>query len=382
MGKPGSAILKDIMAAPANARDKMIMDYLSARNVPSWSFQWRPIRVSATIDGKDYTLEYYVAPDYLSLGDDGDFFRVPLTPKVAQAFADEMDAILPSRRMVNEIYANATARLLPKPISGNDASLGDWAKHEIMVQQQMKAHGLPGGTFLAGHLKDIVVGPKLDGSKVAIYGWHDESGALSKGVPNGPIQPYSTIHESGYVDYAHGTRLVRQKAYLNGSTVDLREIFADPKLAVLVSDHAAIPPISPNGTFNPRYPYGGGGFVQAAFVRTSTDQTSRLAASAADAFARGDDIKACQTVLVALGYDLGAAGADGVLGPKTAAAVKKFQAAEGITQTGTLDEVTKKRLQARAASLKPSFFNRTSTKVGGAIVALLGLGFLAKKALF
>ena len=77
MGKPGSAILKDIMAAPANARDKMIMDYLSARNVPSWSFQWRPIRVSATIDGKDYTLEYYVAPDYLSLGDDGDFFRVP-----------------------------------------------------------------------------------------------------------------------------------------------------------------------------------------------------------------------------------------------------------------------------------------------------------------
>jgi hypothetical protein len=375
MGKLGSTILKEIMAAPASSRDKMILDLLSARNIPSWSFEWRPIRVTASIDGKPYTLEYLVAPDYLSLGVDDDFFRIPLTPKVAQAFADEMDAILPSRRMVNEIYANAPGKLQPQSIAGNKATLEDWAKHEILVQQQMKAHGLPGGTFLAGHKKDIVVGPGLDGSRVAIYGWHDESGALTGGKANAPIQPYSTIHDSAYTDYAHGTRLVRQKGYLNGEAVDLRELFVDPKLSILVSDQ---------GPFKPRYPFtaGGGGIEQAAFVRTDTSQTSRLAAQAVDAFSKGDDVRAAQTVLVALGYDLGAAGADGVLGPKTSAALKKFLASEGITQTGTLDDVTKKRLQTRAQNLKPGFFQRTEVKVGGALVAALGLGFLAKKAFF
>jgi hypothetical protein len=44
MGKLGSTILKEIMAAPASSRDKMILDLLSARNIPSWSFEWRPIR--------------------------------------------------------------------------------------------------------------------------------------------------------------------------------------------------------------------------------------------------------------------------------------------------------------------------------------------------
>jgi hypothetical protein len=168
---------------------------------------------------------------------------------------------------------------------------------------------------------------------------------------------------------------VRQKGYLNGEAVDLRELFVDPKLSILVSDQ---------GPFKPRYPFtaGGGGIEQAAFVRTDTSQTSRLAAQAVDAFSKGDDVRAAQTVLVALGYDLGAAGADGVLGPKTSAALKKFQASEGITQTGTLDDVTKKRLQTRAQNLKPGFFQRTEVKVGGALVAALGLGFLAKKAFF
>lgn len=373
MGKPGSSILKEIIASPAGAREKLIMDYLSARNVPSWSFQWRPVRVTATVDGKPYTLEYLVAPDYLSLGDDEDFFRVPLTPRVAQAFADEMDAILPSRRMVNEIYANASARLVPQAIAGNKATLEDWGKHEILVQQQQKAHGLPGGTFLAGHKKDIVIGPSLDGSRVAIYGWHDESGALTGGKANAPIQPYSTIHGSEYTDYAHGTRLIRQKGYLNGAPVDLREIFVDPKLSVLVSDQ---------GPFKPRYPYGGDGFEQAAFVRTDVSQMNRLASQASEAFSRGDDVRAAQMVLVSLGYDLGASGADGVLGPKTTAAIKKFQASEGITQSGVLDEATKKRLQARAKSLSPGFFQRREVKAGGAVLALLGLGFLAKKAWF
>lgn len=145
MGKPGSAILKEIMAAPMSGREKLIYDNLPESERAESAVPVASGACDVMIDGKDYSIEYMVAPDYLCLGDDEDYFRVPLTPKVAQAFADDMDAILPSRRMVDEIYAQANARLIPKSIAGNKATLEDWAKHEIMVQQQQKSLGIPAG---------------------------------------------------------------------------------------------------------------------------------------------------------------------------------------------------------------------------------------------
>ena len=51
--------------------------------------------------------------------------------------------------------------------------------------------------------------------------------------------------------------------------------------------------------------------------------------------ASGDAVKALQTALIALGYDVGKnTQADGKFGPATAAAVRKFQADEGLPVTG------------------------------------------------
>lgn len=362
--KPGSQILKEIMAAPPSARSKMVYDLLMARNVPSWQYNWRPVVIRDVADGKSQSLEVMVSPDYLCLGDDDDFFRIPLTPKVAQAFADEMDAILPSRKLVNEIYEQSNGKLTPMPIADNKATLTDWAKHEIQVQQQQKAQGFYSGMFLAGHKKDIVTGPNLNGSRVAIYGWHRGSGD--------PIQPYSTIHDADYMDYAHGTRLVRRHAELNGEDVDLYDIFSNPKLASLVSDQ---------GPFKPRYPYkpptDEGGVM--AFGRTSA--TSSLAASASKSLSPSTmSVQAAQSILQSLGYDLGPSGADGKIGDKTRAAISKFQGDNGLPQTGTLDDATK----AKLAEKRPRSFRLTSTQkkmawAAGGTVAVLGLGFLAKR---
>jgi hypothetical protein len=53
-----------------------------------------------------------------------------------------------------------------------------------------------------------------------------------------------------------------------------------------------------------------------------------------------------QKFLVASGYDLGPAGADGIYGPKTKAAVAAFQASAGIPPTGTVDLATKAAITA------------------------------------
>lgn len=57
-----------------------------------------------------------------------------------------------------------------------------------------------------------------------------------------------------------------------------------------------------------------------------------------------------QSMLIALGYDLGSSGADGDFGPKTRAAVTAFQNAEGLTPSGAVGPETRAALQAAWAT--------------------------------
>ena len=61
--------------------------------------------------------------------------------------------------------------------------------------------------------------------------------------------------------------------------------------------------------------------------------------------ATGDDVKECQQILDALGYDIGKTGADGKYGDKTAAAVKSFQKANGLQADGVCGPLTWEALE-------------------------------------
>lgn len=235
----GSSIIKELADLPLEKRQPRIAQLLLEGQHPSWVTAMRPIVVEKTIDGKNYRLEYFVSPDYVALGDDEDYFRVPLIPSVAQGFADNHEAMLPTTQIVDSIYFDKGAtHLIPKPLV-NKGKIREWADHDIAIQQQFKALGLKPGMLVAGHKKDIVV-PSVLG-RVAIYGWHDESGANTKGVPNAPIQSYTTVHDDQFADYSHGTRLVYRVANLNGSPVDLATLCSDPKLYSLVSKSPCVP---------------------------------------------------------------------------------------------------------------------------------------------
>ncbi len=54
------------------------------------------------------------------------------------------------------------------------------------------------------------------------------------------------------------------------------------------------------------------------------------------------DVKSAQKALKAKGYDAGAS--DGAMGPRTRAALRKFQKAEGLHVTGQLDAETRSKL--------------------------------------
>ena len=70
-------------------------------------------------------------------------------------------------------------------------------------------------------------------------------------------------------------------------------------------------------------------------------------------FTEGDDVKELQQALIGLGFSCGSYGADGEYGDCTEMAVRAFQAAKGLKQTGEYDADTHKALMA-ALDVKPT----------------------------
>jgi len=55
----------------------------------------------------------HVSPDYLAIGSDSDFVRVPMALPTARAIAWESGCSLPTKKLVDLIWAQATVKLSP-----------------------------------------------------------------------------------------------------------------------------------------------------------------------------------------------------------------------------------------------------------------------------
>jgi hypothetical protein len=212
--------------------EERVATELLAGNLPEVHRQWQTIRTEITdANGRTHTAEYQVLPDYLSVGSDADFIRVPLTPQTAQRIADAFGCSLPTRKMVEDITRAATVRLTPQPLTAAREAVGTFVQHHRLIEEQWgdRPRGL-----VAGIKKDIVLTNRLGERprRVAIYGWHHPDGR--------PIQDLTIVHHNGYVDYSHGVRLVRREILVNGRPRDIRHVLIDPLLHPLLSDEGPV----------------------------------------------------------------------------------------------------------------------------------------------
>ena len=227
----GSAFALSIAALPLEEREQKILAEVKAGNVPPFLRKLVPVAVSAGT----FKASYFVAPDYLAIGSDDDFFLTPLSPLTAQAIADRLDSILPTPKMVDDIYAAATVKLSPAPIPPSPAmtSVAVFLRHNEIVRAVRGEK--PPGPLVAGHKKDVVIANRLfkTPGKVAIYGWHKPDGK--------PIQPLYMGHSASHVDYSHGIRLVSRQMMVNGVATTIEEVLADPDRAPLLSNEGPMP---------------------------------------------------------------------------------------------------------------------------------------------
>jgi len=213
-------------------RDAATRSTLLAGNIPEFLWRLQPVTLQAELNtGKMVSVTVCVSPDYLAVGSNEDFVRVPLGLRAAVDVSEQLGFMLPTTKIVDAIYAQAGIRVQPQPMEpGSDMrSTPYFVRHDRLIRNQTAEKGAILGRLVAGQKKDIVITNRLldHPGRVAIYGWHRNNGT--------PIQPLSTVHGENYADYSHGVRLVSNIAYVNGKEHPLRDILQDAQLATAVS---------------------------------------------------------------------------------------------------------------------------------------------------
>lgn len=226
----GRALLAGLSANPI-ARDAAIRDLLISGRMPSW-MKPVPVKVAMVLGGRLRSLTYFAMPDYLTLGTDADHVSVPMSYANAKAVADAYGMRLPTRRMVEQIYAAAAARLAPhpQPAGADMRSTAYVLREDALIEAEKTARGVAPGALVAGHKKDLVDSPRASANpgREAIFGWQQANGV--------PIQPLSFAHDTSYDDYSQGARLIAPEAVLDGEKVPIEKILKDQTLCPLLSD--------------------------------------------------------------------------------------------------------------------------------------------------
>lgn len=239
-------------------REDLIVRQVLSGNVPD-SLRYlheitftTPIVDSVPILRKPHTISLWVACDYVSIGNNEKFLRMPMGPLAAQEIADALNCVLPTPLMVDRIHeaSQGIIEFFPfRPVSDRNCKPMVFEDSNNAINALMRASGYHFGQFISGLKKDIVITGKLMNNpryakNVAIYGWYRLNGT--------PVQPVHVKHVNYYVDYSHGVRLVGKQCTVDGKVMDIPTILQSPELHRLLSNEPD-PIAAPSYAGHPRY---------------------------------------------------------------------------------------------------------------------------------
>lgn len=233
----GSQFVHYVSNMDSRDREQAILEEISKGNLPDFLRKLVPVKLRGELaSGKDVIATIFVTPDYLAIGSDSDFLRIPMNLHSAVAVAQRFGFVLPTRKMVDAIYQQARYHLVPQPLPAGPQmrSTDYYWTHNELIENQTRAIGAQLGDLVSGDKKDVVMSNRLAMhlGRIAIYGWHRGAGE--------PIQPLSTVHGANYADYSHGIRLVSEWAVVDGKVQSVRDILHDPSSATILSDEGPI----------------------------------------------------------------------------------------------------------------------------------------------
>ncbi len=230
----GSAFMKRIATLPLAEREEEIFRAISSGNVPDFLRNTVTLKGEfADSAGRLHQVIYETMPDYLAVGSNLNYCRIPMNPYTAQNLAYQFGASLITAKLSDHIYQMATVKLTPfnyLPVGNANELVSKFEEHNTQIEKQLGELGGKPGQLVAGIKKDIILTTRnaAQPGKVVLYGWHKPDGK--------PIQPVYSGHIYWYVDYSHGIRLINNQVLIDGKRCMFTDILKDPLRYKIFSD--------------------------------------------------------------------------------------------------------------------------------------------------
>ncbi len=229
----GSQFCERVAKLEHREREKEVVKSILSGNVPMKSRDMAGIKVS--LSGKDELTghaTYYVMRDYMAIGSDEDYVRMPLTPNSAMQICDRTNCLLITEKISDDVYSAAECRVEPHPMTSDREQVSAFVIHNNAIEDAIHDHGE--SPLVAGIKKDLVITNRLKekSHRVAIYGWHYSDGRI--------IQPLYVGHVDWYTDYSHGLRLMSNRMLIDGTPWDVREVLMHDTYNELLSREGPI----------------------------------------------------------------------------------------------------------------------------------------------
>jgi hypothetical protein len=207
----GSEFLRMTAGLSPGEREDAIYAEVMRGNVPEFLRHLVPVQLT-NAPGRDpaparpattpLEATIWVMPDYLSIGSDQDFVRIPMNALTATRIALELGLLLPTAKVVDAVHRQAAIRVQPHPLRPTGAMTTNeyYQHHEDVVAADIGTY--PRGAIVSGHKKDVVVAihKRNRPGSLSLYGWLRPDGE--------PMQKISDAHDADYADYAQAVRLV------------------------------------------------------------------------------------------------------------------------------------------------------------------------------
>jgi hypothetical protein len=236
----GAEFIRSLGNRQGEERENRIFEQLRAGNMPASLRTFYAVRTTAKDRaGNEKEIEYWVTPDVLMIGSESESVRIPVDPVTAQRLADHFRCLLPTARMVEQIYQAATKKQVfiyggyaDTPRAHLQIASSAYLDHSRKIDAKLH-HGQVLSAVLgltAGHKKELVITDNYfrEGkAKLAYYGAHDSKGKPTEvgEIDKKKIRDKASVaHAPWYVDYSHGVRLVWPKMKVAGAERDVAEV--------------------------------------------------------------------------------------------------------------------------------------------------------------
>ena len=238
----GSQFMTSVASMTFDQREAEIYKQISLGNIPDFMRGFKKIQSSfQDANGILHAIVYEVTPDYLCIGSDDDFCRIPMGPITAQKLANLFGASMPTPKLVDDIYVKADVKLAPvtyTPVGNQNELVSKFVEHNNAIETQRLGAGRPLGALVGGIKKDVVLSNKIADpasiNHVVIYGWHQLNGV--------PIQPVYSGHINSYVDYSHGIRFINKQMLVDSVVMTSTQVLTSPTLYKLLSNETGVMP--------------------------------------------------------------------------------------------------------------------------------------------